>query len=680
MNTFEKIEFVAWDGEGVNDGFIDKWTERQNFVLFGNSTGKAIYNPKGIPQKELLQWIIDQKFPPNVRHVIFGGSYDFNKILCGMPPHTVKKLHSNKNWTHFGEFAFRYRPRKELVIARVKPGYNPELSLKKQSSGYIRLWDVIGFFQNTFVNVLREWYPECPELDLIISGKIARLDFDGDDTEFMKMYNAAECRALVEVMNRLHAQLNKTELRIARWDGAGAVAGQLFRTFNLRKAFYNGKEKIELPPEIGDASRYGYFGGRIESGFMGHYVGPIFNYDINSAYPFAASQLPNLNNGHWSKTGAITEESQLQRIDPLSIFRVQWYFHNERRYYPFPFRNSDNSVIFPRMGERWIYYPELLAAIRSLRGKDQLRVWEGWEFKRANGDMPFSVLRDIYLKRQQMVVDKDPAQMVLKLGLNSVYGKLCQKLGWNEETGKSPVFHNLLFAGWITSYIRGMIYSVVAQAPEDVISINTDGIISKALLPISHSSEKKLGGWSLEHHDELIQLQSGVYWLKKGNHWKERARGLGRVVGDGATEIDRLISRNEKIIARIEMILDGWENRVQQIHFPVKLYVTSKKALTGPDWFRRWGHWYIMHDEKAGQLGRALELRVTGWGKRRLRESPGRNRLVATVAAENVDWFGKFGIDNPKKRDLGMPYELPWISPLTNTPNDENETDTIAGF
>lgn len=678
MHTFEKLDFVGWDCEGINDGFIDPWTERQKLVLIGNSTGAFLYNDKGIPQRERLNWILNQKFPANVRHVFFGGSYDFNKILEGLPPHTVTKLHNNKHWTHYGEFAFRYRPRKELALARLRGEFDFAKTLKSQSTGYIRFWDVIGFFQSTFLNVMREWLStDYPDFELIQSGKLARLSFAGDDREFIIQYNLAECRALVEIMKKLHTQLNRTELRVRRWDGAGSVAGELFRAKNLRQAFYQGKEKIELPAPVELATRYAYFGGRIESGFMGHYESEVYNYDINSAYPFAASQLPNLNHGHWEHLGEIKSESALAGIDPLSVFRVQWYFHTKRIYYPFPFRNVDNSVIFPRTGERWIYYPELIAAIRSLRAKDQLRIWEGWEFRRAHGPAPFSVLSELYKRRQEMVKVKDPAQMVLKLGLNSVYGKLCQKLGWNEEKNTSPVFHNLLFAGWITSYIRGMIYGVVSQAQNDVISINTDGIVSKSFLPIRHSSEKELGGWTLDTHDELIQLQSGVYWLRKGKHWKERARGLGRVTGDGETETARLISRNDKIVNRIQTILNAWEDETRQIYFPVKLFVTSKKALTGPDWFPRWGHWYVMHDEASGKIGRALELRCTGWGKRRLHESPGRGRMVPTVAADNVEWGGKFGIDDLKRRDLGASYELPWINGVTSEEND-NETDLVS--
>ncbi len=693
-DSFAKLEFVAWDSEGINvcqhgndgdeckrkcDGWVDEWTAKQKLVLVGNSLGAYIYNDEGLQQKEIIEFLFAKKYGANVRHTFFGGSYDFNKILEGLPAHTVKKLHEKKGWTFSGEYAFRYRPRKELAIARVPDDYNPLLPLQKQAKNYIRFWDVIGFFQASFLTVLREWLDaDYPDYDLIASGKLARLSFSGDDRDFMIQYNLAECRALVVILNKLREQMDRTNLRVRRWDGAGAVAGELFRARELRKAFYDGKEKIRVENEIDEASRYSYFGGRIESGYMGHFKGPIYSYDINSAYPFAASQLPNLNHGDWERTGQINSESDLLQndVDRFSLFRVQWYFHNERRYYPFPFRNADNSVIFPRSGERWIFYPELLAAIRSLRGRDQLRVYEGWQFKRANGTKPFEVLPEIYRQRQQMILTKDPAQMVLKLGLNSVYGKLCQRVGWNEKTGEAPAFHQLLFAGWITSYVRGMIYGIVSQAQSEVISINTDGLISTALLPIIPSEDKSLGGWTLETYDEIVQLQSGVYWLRKGKYWKERARGLGRVIGEGETEKERIESRNTKIIKRIDSVLDAWENGSRSIHVPVKLFVTSHKALTGPDWFPRWGHWYIMHDD-SGKIGRAVELRCTSWGKRRLNDSPGRNKLVPTVAAENIDWSGKFGVDDLKRRDLGAPYELPWLGGPRQA-EQENDLEIIA--
>ncbi len=669
---FNNLEFIGWDCEGINDGFIDNWTERQKLVLIAVSTGDYLYNENGIPQKQRLEFIarIARRYPSSeYKHVFFGGSYDFNKILEGIPANLLRDLHEAKNqWTLFlDEWLFRYRPRKELTIAHVPNGFNPLEKVQNQCDSYIRFWDVIGFFQSSFLDVIDKWLGrDYEDYELIASGKIARLNFQGDDKEFMLAYNKAETKALVKVMEILHEQLIRLDLKISRWDGAGAIAAQVFRKYALKDSFFqkeSKKDKIILNQEIETACRYAYFGGRIESGFIGRYEGEIFNYDINSAYPYAASLLPNLNNGEWRYHSQPITEIEISNQSIFTLYRIRWYFHLDRTYYPFPFRGSDGSVIFPKEGERWLFAPEVKSGIHSLKEHDRIEVLEAWEFvPYTQEENTFQTLETLYYERQRMIEKKDPAEKILKLGLNSIYGKLCQKLGWNEELKKSPAFHFLFFAGWITSFTRAAIYSAVQTALNDVIAINTDGIVSKCLLPLRIHKDKNFGGWSLEKADEIVQLQSGVYWIRNENVWKEKARGLGRVAGEGANAIERKESRNRKIIERVQKVLDGWRTNKQKIQFPVKQFITSKKSLISTEWFQRWGHWYIMHDSKTGEKGRSLELQCTGWGKRRLGNKPNPNKLIKTIASVNIEWSGE--------GDLGAPYNLPWISK-----DDYNELD-----
>ncbi len=679
--SFENLQFIGWDCEGINEGMIDEWTERQKLVLISVSTGDYLYNDEGISQKARLEFIarIARRYPSNeFKHVFFGGSYDFNKILEGLSPDELKRLHEAKNeWICYrSNWLLRYRPRKELTIAHLLNEWDPKEKASKQWDAYIRFWDVIGFFQSSFLEVVKKWLgKDYEDYELIAAGKLARLHFQGSDREFIIEYNKAETKALVRIMEILHEQFLKLDLRVARWDGAGAVATQVFRKYGLKDSYFqhdgNRSVKIELDPEIETACQYGYFGGRIESGFIGHYRGDVYNYDINSAYPFAASQLPNFNRGRWLHHVRSLSEDDCQSFSPFSIYRVHWYFHFPRNYYPFPFRGSDGSVIFPREGERWIFAPELKAAIPSLQKHDKLSIKECWEFiPETLTENTFQILSILYEERQKLIERKDPAEKVLKLGLNSIYGKLCQKLGWDEVNRKSPAFHFLFFAGWITSFTRAKIYSVVWQAQNDVIAINTDGLVSIRELPVRIDASKTFGGWSLEKADELLQLQSGVYWIRRGEKWEERARGLGRVQGEGSTPSERDQNRNQKIIERVNRILQGWTDRKPKIFFPVKQFITSKKSLISDEWFNRWGHWYIMHDSHTGEIGRGLELECMSWGKRRLDQRPEPNKLTPTVASENIEWNGE--------NDLGARYNLPWLTAIDEFSEADESEDLVA--
>jgi hypothetical protein len=58
------------------------------------------------------------------------------------------------------------------------------------------------------------------------------------------------------------------------------------------------------PPEVERAARHGYFGGRIEVPVYGEVPGPIYRYDVHSAYPAAIAELPNLTRGSWARDKA----------------------------------------------------------------------------------------------------------------------------------------------------------------------------------------------------------------------------------------------------------------------------------------------------------------------------------------------------------------------------------------
>src|ERR1700694_3807942 len=216
---FEKIEFIAWDGEGQNDKLnpIDEWTPRQHYVLMATSTGEYRYNNTGLSLIERFNFLceIGAKYPRHV-HVFFGASYDFNKILEGLPKNKVEELHHSKFWVRYKDWIIRYRPRKELTIAHIKPGinFNPKIKARQQCDSYIRLWDVIGFFQCPFLEAVKTWLGrDYVDYDLIQTGKFERISFDDDDKEFMHQYCFAEVKALVKIMKKVHLQLCRPGLK-----------------------------------------------------------------------------------------------------------------------------------------------------------------------------------------------------------------------------------------------------------------------------------------------------------------------------------------------------------------------------------------------------------------------------------------------------------------------------------
>ena len=89
---------------------------------------------------------------------------------------------------------------------------------------------------------------------------------------------------------------------------------------------------------------------------------------------------------------------------------------------------------------------------------------------------PFAFVPDLYNLRRKWKQLKIGAEKVLKFTINSFYGKLAQSIGGSEE--HKPPYHNIGWAGYITSEIRAQMFNAIMQAPDKIISITIDGIYS----------------------------------------------------------------------------------------------------------------------------------------------------------------------------------------------------------
>lgn len=188
------------------------------------------------------------------------------------------------------------------------------------------------------------------------------------------------------------------------------------------------------------------------------------------------------------------------------------------------------NITFPWVLDGWYWSPEV-ANLQRL-DPDQYTIEEGWEYVgwRTSPDQvgPFEWLKETYEKRKEWKAAGIAAQLALKLLMNSIYGKLAQRVGWNEETMSPPTWHQLEWAGWVTSHCRAMLWDIISRIPRgDLIAVETDGIYTTydpRKLGITNS--KELGGWEIDAYDEILYVQSGMAWLRKGDQWTCKRRGL----------------------------------------------------------------------------------------------------------------------------------------------------------
>jgi len=348
----------------------------------------------------------------------------------------------------------------------------------------------------------------------------------------------------------------------------------------------------------------------------------------------------------------------------MSVCRVKWHFPGAI-WGPFPYRSEkQRKVLFPETGENWVWLPEVKAAIEALKinPKWRLEILDCYEFQPdITCYKPYFFMKEYYELRQNLIADTKKTgtphgeEKTYKLGINAGYGKTAQHAGYHPETKLKPPYHNLAYAGYITSATRAKLFSAAMQSPESIICIATDGIFSTVPLDLYYPKEKILGAWEESKHDEIILVQSGFYYYRNGKTWTAWTRGFDKIPMDENYQIN--------IRQQIETILEGWRQKKDEIYFPCTRFITMKSALRGKNWWDRWCSWYSL-GSMDGLPGRALDLCQKGT-KRLLAETYSKKsckpeeKLISTIPEMN--YFAD---------EISSKYVLPW---------EADEEDILAG-
>jgi hypothetical protein len=663
---FLTAPFIAWDGEGAD--VLDVYKShvyKHRYVLLMNSEGNVTSNPEGLSTAVCFRALL-QSAARNVSaiNVVFGGSYDANMMFKDIPIELLRKLHEGKRiiWKYSPRevYSIEYRARRELFIGRfedkrfsVQSDKNGQQRYSANYTCTIRLWDVFGFFQGSFLAALKKYFSE-QELErlgyaMIAEGKARRSDFGPQELDnFIVPYTTLECTALVALMNRLREHLAQAHIPIARWDGAGAVASSVLKARKVKEHFE------PMSNGVVDAVRRAYSGGRIEAIKYG-YMAPVAHYNANtsirayhddliSAYPSAMPDLPSMLNGTWKHAAGhdllpITES-------PWAIFNVSWSFPDRDAlpFYPFFTRYMDGSIYYPYRGRNWIYSSEMYAALEMIPELYKyIRISEIYQFIPGSDVKPFEYVREMFLLRKLWKEQGKGAEKVLKLAYNSFYGKLAQHLGY-EQGGRIPPFFNLFYAGLITSITRSKLFQAAMQAPHNIIAFSTDGIWSTSKLDLDRGSG--LGQWE---HDELAGMllaQSGVYW----------SYNLDGSVSHFSRGFD-------KEALTPEIILSAWQRGETSVEIPTTRFVTLGSALASDErFYTKWRTW----DTRP----RRLEIRAIG-KRQDIIPTPSsawepQDGLVNTRAANCPMLTSIYDIHDMKHPyndyyTLSYPIDVPWI-------------------
>lgn len=524
--------FVALDGEGIAN----------KYVLLGSSIGESIKRRNGLATEEIFEWLFALRrlangaFDREPAFVGFGTTYDVNHWLRDLDDATLKLVlaKEKEEYVPWRKWELLYIPKKLIKIR------------KKGTREEFKWFDTISFFQCSFIKALEKMAISVPAV--IVAGKEKRREFAWKDIAKIARYNAKECDLLVAMMTKMDELLRARGLHLRSWHGPGAIASLLLgkRHMDIKTDFP--RQSVDhMPMGLADAVDRAYFGGRIETFTIGT-VKQVSSYDINSAYPLACTALPVLPPwDEWERD----QRPKRKRIEEsaFGLWRVKWDV-GAARICPFPWRDeATNRIYYPQNGEGWYHSTEVLAALDRF-GK-AITLLDGWYVSEALPSKFADWIPRLYALRLALKAAGDMSEIVLKLALNSLYGKLAQR------EGHAP-FLCLAWAGAITAATRARLLSTTARNEDDILAFATDGVLSRKSLGLSAS--KALGGWSVESYDSATLVMSGFYSLKKG---RKRVKVASRGV-------------NAKI---------KWASLIRQLNtkgkvtFPIRVFVTHALAM-----------------------------------------------------------------------------------------------------
>jgi hypothetical protein len=352
------------------------------------------------------------------------------------------------------------------------------------------------------------------ERQLVEAFKKLRSEFQWKDIQQIAVYMRLELKYTKVLCERLRQTFDAAGFRPRSWHGPGALAREAFTRHHVYETL------CKCPDEVNEAACYAFVGGRFQPFIVGHIQQPLYCYDIRSAYPYFISQLPNLAKGKWEH---VTDYDPADNL-AFGVYHVVYRASPDpRKCYPLPYRDSHDMVSFPHRVEGWYWNPEA----ELVKDDPDATIVEGWVFREDDSkDRPFAWIAEYYRKRALLKRTGNPAEYTFKLIINSVYGQLAQRVGWDKKTGKPPKTHQIELAGWVTSSCRAMVYRVAVAAGDGLVSIDTDGVFS--LNPVDvHPVNDELGSWEITEYEEAIIWQSGMYFMKSSGEWqKTKTRGL----------------------------------------------------------------------------------------------------------------------------------------------------------
>lgn len=562
----DDLPFVGVDGEGGT-------TVDGSHAYFLLRAGEDVISSgeEGLSTAQILDFLSD--LPRGVHYVAYFFDYDTTKSCEDLPFGKLWKLiHRNERLGKHGtpfpvdvmddRYQIDYLPGKEFKVRKRREdgSFGP----------FTVINDVGSFFQCAFTQAIETWQIGTPEQRAAIkAGKDYRNRFRAIDLPDIDKYNYLEIRLLEQLMEDFRRQCKRSGYVPRRWQGPGQLAESMMRAHGIPKATKTPLLQDEANRELLEFASAAFYGGRPEVTKLGP-VAPVYQYDINSAYPWALLHVPCLTHGSFDRwDGTPFNLADLSR--PALLYG---HFKPKKEgkqpfLYGLPVRRESGTIYYPGEGYGWYWSFEIAAAKHQT-----FEIEDGFIYRPKCQCVPFDFVRNVYAMRLR--VGKDTLGIVLKLALNSLYGKIAQSIG-------NPKYANPIWASFITAFCRAQIMNLIhgmddckrGACGRNVVMVATDAVFTTVELPISDSTD--LGEFSVKSlPDGIFIVQPGMYY-RGDTAEKIKTRGVPR------NRMEEL--RADFAQAYITMTTDPWEREGEgprkwaSVRVPLKTFIGLRLAL-----------------------------------------------------------------------------------------------------
>lgn len=469
-------------------------TGETTVIVAANEHGDSFHlsDPEGLSSETLLDFLVG--LPPGLK-VSFFFNYDVTMILR--------------------DFRFAYlntlREAGTVTTERWKIRHIPSKRFWAKSRLHdksVQVWDVATWYPTSFNQLLKDFDLATPtEAAFIKRMKSLRVDFAKGVTDLTETtaYCKLECVLLARWVRQVITLHHAVGLNLSSYCGPGSTASAIYRK--------NGWRPPVRDEELTSVASEAFFGGRNEISAMGAVDSKVYVYDIGSAYPYEIANLPGI------RAWRIYEKGEPTNPDWWGFAEVIWRVPDSAVWGPFPVRGAQLatgrslSLVYPREGHGVFHSSEITAAREAY--PDCIEVLRSWVAITTN-EKPFAWVEALAAERLERKAAGDPAAYPLKVGLNSLYGKMVQR------KGRAP-YRDIVYGAAVTAGTRARLFRILARAGRDALLAATDGILlTKPIEGLDMG--KNLGQWELDTYPSAFLAQSGVYWVGE----KIRTRGFRR--------------------------------------------------------------------------------------------------------------------------------------------------------